>query len=161
MTDRDIEAVKALFPCIIKTVEQKHGGIVEDIVIYKAKGEPYHCVKLIVSRMLPFNVYLPSYIITPNREMMETVCLLINFGRCLDGSIYDKIFNIPVSNNDYRVNSFTSYRDRIEKAYDSWWKDVKCVMDAQAHVEKQVSLFKCELMERTGKYRINTPLWGY
>lgn len=151
MTTRDIECVNALFPCIIKTIEKKHGGIVEDIVVYKHLTAPYHCIKLTASRILPLNIYLPSYIISPNREMMETVCLTIRFGRCLDGSIYDKMINIPVSNNDFRVDSFTSYKQRIERVFDSWWKDVKCVMDAQTHVEKQVSLFKHELIERTAR----------
>ena len=150
MTTRDIESVKALFPCIIKTVEQS-GGIVENIVIYKTKGEHYHCVKLIVSRTLPFNIYLPSFKINPHIELMETVGLLINFGRCLDGTIYDKMFDIPVSNTEYRVNCFTAYRDRIVKIFGSWWNDVKYVMDAQTHVEKQVSIFKGELIQRTVK----------
>lgn len=149
MSAHDIAIINDLIPCLVNTIQRNYGGIVEEVKMCKPSGSSYNLIKLTVSRTLPLNIYLPSYIISPNKEMLETVCLYLSFCRGSDGTFYEKFTHNRIGYSDYRIDSFTSYRDRVFNAFTNWWKSAVFVLNGQANASNQVCLFKKELIERT------------
>lgn len=145
----DIPIIKSLFQCLENALMKKHNCLVNELSIRHNKIDNNYIIRLTTMRTIPSCVYIPSFIITPYTDMIETVGVQLIFARGTDGTIYHRIVRFDWTPTDQFISSFSGMRSGTKQVLEKWWHDTKFVMNGHIMAEKQVSIFKKELIERT------------
>jgi hypothetical protein len=146
-------SLKLMLDCLY-TNSIKYGGIVEclELIENPKKGGAHsytHQVKLVVTRLIRSNEYVPSYCIMPHSVMFEAVAINIYFGYFNDEPIYTINQFAYLPNSGHYLMPFTGLYAKIVKAVKIWAESVICIHDEQRHANKLQSIIKLELLRKT------------
>jgi hypothetical protein len=132
----------------------KYGGIVEclELIENPKKTGPHkytHQVKLVVTRQIRSNEYVPSHFIMPHTVMFEAVAINIYFGYFNDEPIYTMNQFAYYPNSGHYLTPFTGLYAKIRKEVDTWAQSVICIHDEKRHANNLQSIIKLELLRKT------------
>jgi hypothetical protein len=129
----------------------KAGYFVEEINLSDATDDTvyrYH-LKIISSRVVPLNVYVPSFLITPWAQMLESIGLLIHIGRDTVNNPIFKITEFKYIPSSHYLHTFTSMGLKIKEKIKDCLIDINYALNAEDLSNEKVSKIKHELYYRT------------
>jgi hypothetical protein len=137
-------------PLIISKIS-KAGYFVEEINLSDATDNSvysYH-LKIISSRLVPFNVYVPSFLITPHAQMLESIGLSIYIGRDTENKPIFKIIEFKYTPSSHYLHTFTSMSIKIKEKIQNCLTDISYALNAEDLSIEKILKIKQELYDRT------------
>ena len=141
MDRNDITQIRGMFPCLIRYLPNDIGYLMENLSIYRLDGNKY-------SHYIDFVMLEESRLYDIG---FDTVALRVYMRKSKDGSIkYKHTRFIFAPEKGFQVGNDTLYR-KYEDIFVYWWQTVRYVLYAKQYAERNLALFKLELLAATNK----------
>ena len=141
MDHYDIRQIRDMFPCLIRYLPNEFGYLMENLSVYRFERDKY-------------SHYIEFVMMEENRlyeNAFDTVALRIYFRKSRDGTIKykHKRFAFIPEKGFYLANE--NIHRKYEELFMDWWQTVLYVLYSKYHAEKNLSLFREELLATTFK----------
>jgi hypothetical protein len=158
MSKNDKCIIDLFLPLIINKLCSA-GFIVEEIKLSELTeyyGSFNYHLKIITSRQVPYNVYIPSFLITPYAQMFESLGLSILIGREAENN---PIFNVKefeyIPSAQY-LHSFTSMAAIVKEKVKEMIINITYALKAEELSQERLHTIRGELVERTFKQALTS-----
>lgn len=148
----DKQLIESMLACLSQKLYNNTGSNIlslEVANIEKLANYTYN-IELLLYRLVPRNIYKPSYLIVCHKHIAETFRINILIGYDLDSKPIHKISTF--TNNkwiaDGFVKPFTNITQAVLNLVENWCQDLNYVLEAPKLAETQVGVFKQELYNR-------------
>lgn len=145
MNYNDTAQIEGMFPCLLQYIPSDVGLMCERLVLRPSELSPRKQAK-----------YGSHYIEFVMMEMdrcewakWESVAIRLYFGKRQSGELFWRLVRFPfIPDNGFRMGS-SILHEKYEDEFMHWWDSVVHILLAKQFAEKQVGVFKQELIQRT------------
>ena len=147
MTSENEKAlIRSMMGCLYNTCV-KYPGLVEVLELYN--HDTSYFIKLVFTRQIRSNEYVPSRFIMPHSDMFEAVGLDVCLSRDKDGIPTYSIIQFDwLPNSGHYLRPFTGLYENILRATKQWATTMTYVMDSPRLAATQVHKFKLDLIKK-------------
>ena len=152
MASRDKHIIESFIPLIIDKL-CKAGYFTDQITLSDINGKVWysHHLKIITCRIVPYNVHIPSFLITPYAQMIESLGISIHIGRDAGNKPLFKLSEFKYLPSAHYLHSFTSMAHSVKEKINGWVIDISYALNAEELSLLNSSKIKNELFQRTFK----------
>jgi hypothetical protein len=146
-SENEKQMIRSMLVCLYNQCA-KYPGLVENLELTNHHASYF--IKLVFTRQIRFNEYVPSQFIRPHTHMFEAIALVITLSRGTDGIPKYSITQFDwLPKSGHYLPPFTGLYEKIYEDTKSWATTMMYIMDSQRLVSNQVSVIRRELIAKT------------
>lgn len=126
----------------------KYPGIVE--ILELTNHDTSYFIKLVFTRQIRSDTYVPSRFIMPHTNMFEAIGLVVSLSRDNDGIPKYSITQFDwLPNSGHYLTPFTGLYENIFNITKQWATTMTYIMDSQRLATNQLSVIRSDLIAKT------------